>query len=405
MAVHIVDAIPGAGKSTAMINFINSSPATEKFLYITPYLEEVQRIKENCPEKDFYEPVLTDEKKSTKTKDIRRMFKDSKNIVSTHSLFMKFNDITKDSFKDGEYILIMDEVANVVQPLEICKQDLQILTTLINVDDDGHVTWKDPEYNGLFNKYKYLCDSGCLTMYGNSFVLWMFPINIFKHFKDVYVLTYLFKAQIQRYYFDYHKIQYDYLYVCGNSLDTYFLTTENTNVHYNYLDLISVLDNQKMNAIGDDTYALSKTWYMKNKDEYDRLKKNTYNFFKNIMKSKTCYNVWTTFKCYKAKIAGRGYTKGFIPLNARATNKYRDTYCAAYLVNIYLNPGVKNFFTQQGIDVDEDGYALSELLQWLWRTRIRSGESVAVYIPSKRMRNLLINWINEIGGNRDVINK
>ena len=60
----------------------------------------------------------------------------------------------------------MDEVANVVQPLEICKQDLQILTTLINVDDDGHVTWKDPEYNGLFNKYKYLCDSGCLTMYG-----------------------------------------------------------------------------------------------------------------------------------------------------------------------------------------------------------------------------------------------
>ena len=193
--------------------------------------------------------------------------------------------------------------------------------------------------------------------------------------------------------------------MCGNSLDTYFLTTENTNVHYNYLDLISVLDNQKMNAIGDDTYALSKTWYMKNKDEYDRLKKNTYNFFKNIMKSKTCYNVWTTFKCYKAKIAGRGYTKGFIPLNARATNKYRDTYCAAYLVNIYLNPGVKNFFTQQGIDVDEDGYALSELLQWLWRTRIRSGESVTVYIPSKRMRNLLINWINEIGGNRDVINK
>ena len=41
----------GKGKTSAAINFINQADEDEKFLFITPYLTEVKRIKEKCPDK------------------------------------------------------------------------------------------------------------------------------------------------------------------------------------------------------------------------------------------------------------------------------------------------------------------------------------------------------------------
>ena len=45
-------------------------------------------------------------------------------------------------------------------------------------------------------------------------------------------------------------------------------------------------------------------------------------------------------------------------------------------------------------DFDENLYALSELLQWIWRSTIRDNKPVCIYIPSERMLNLLIDWLN-----------
>ena len=36
------------------------------------------------------------------------------------------------------------------------------------------------------------------------------------------------------------------------------------------------------------------------------------------------------------------------------------------------------------------------MIQWIWRSAIRDGGEVYLYIPSSRMRMLLINWIDEI---------
>ena len=44
LTVNIVDAVCGAGKTSAAINMINNSDDDTKFLYITPYLNEVERI-------------------------------------------------------------------------------------------------------------------------------------------------------------------------------------------------------------------------------------------------------------------------------------------------------------------------------------------------------------------------
>ena len=71
----------------------------------------------------------------------------------------------------------------------------------------------------------------------------------------------------------------------------------------------------------------------------------------------------------------------------------------AYLVNIYYQVPVKRYFEYKNITVYEDLYALSEMIQWIWRSRIRGDEdghkeAIDLYIPSWRMRNLFKMWLD-----------
>jgi len=40
-------------------------------------------------------------------------------------------------------------------------------------------------------------------------------------------------------------------------------------------------------------------------------------------------------------------------------------------------------------------YALTEMIQWIWRTRIRNGEPVEVYMPSKKMLDIIQKWASD----------
>ena len=55
---------------------------------------------------------------------------------------------------------------------------------------------------------------------------------------------------------------------------------------------------------------------------------------------------------------------------------------------------IKQYLERNGATINEDMYALSELVQWTFRSRIREGEPINLYIPSERMRDILINWLN-----------
>ena len=66
-----------------------------------------------------------------------------------------------------------------------------------------------------------------------------------------------------------------------------------------------------------------------------------------------------------------------------------------------MNVGEKTFYYAHGIEADDDIYALSIMVQWIWRSAIRDGDEIYIYVPSKRMRELLIGWIDQTskGGN------
>ena len=105
--------------------------------------------------------------------------------------------------------------------------------------------------------------------------------------------------------------------------------------------------------------------------------------------------MWTCFKDYKSKCKGKGYTKGFVSCNARATNEYRHKKNLTYIVNIFNNPMILKFFRSKDVKVDENTFALSELIQWIFRSQLRDGKKINIYIPSKRMRMLLEKWLQQ----------
>lgn len=398
MTVNILDSIMGSGKTSSIINFINESDSDKRFLYITPYLTEVQRIIDSCPDKDFRQP----RNYGGKLVDIKRLFERKENIVSTHALFSMFDESIIELAYTNNYTLIMDEVTNVIEPYAISQQDAEtILEKYVHIEpDSGRLIWHDSTYRGKFEQYKRLCELGCLAFYGGKVLIWLFPISTFKAFREIYILTYLFEAQPQKYYYDYYGVEYKNMYVEGNSKETYRITEKNIKSKsiYNYSKLINILDNKKLNEIGDFTGSLSKSWYIRHYDDslVKQLKNNCHNYFINIVKTPSSDNLWTTFTDYQGLLAGKGYTKGFAPFNIRAVNEYKNKTSIAYLVNRYFNPYVKNFFVNKGIEIDEDLYATSEMLQFIWRSAIRDGKPINIYIPSKRMRTLLQEWIDSV---------
>lgn len=396
--VRIVDEMMGRGKTSAAINFINSSDDDQKFLFITPYLTEIERIMKECPRKKFRQPYYL---RGRKLEGIKELINNGCNIISTHALFQKFDLEVIDLCRAKNYTLIMDEVTDVIEKYDISDADFKVLhENFADIDEDtGLLRWKaSNDYHGKFAEEKRLCELNSLAYYGGSIMIWLFPIEAFNAFRHIYILTYMFKAQLQRYYYDYYHLPYQYIFVKGNSKDTYTFTEEKeiVNEEYNYEQLIHILYDSKLNLIGDRETDLSKAWYERNKNNSSmrQLKNNILNFFVNKRKSKTADNIWTTFKDYKKLLSGKGYGRGFVPLNMRASNDYRHRTSIAYPVNRYINPCIKQFFSKHGVKVDEDAYALSEMLQFIWRSAIRDGKEIWIYVPSVRMRTLLEQWIS-----------
>lgn len=402
MKVKVCDAIMGSGKTSAAINFMNKKADT-KFLFVTPYLKEVERIKAACPGKHFVSPS---DNHGSKLDCLHELLAAKRNIVSTHALFSSYTQYTGDLIHSMGYTLIMDEVFGVVEPIKTKKADIKILfeSGLATLAEDRlHVEWLDNRYDGTkFNDLMLKAKAKTLLYYKEQLLFWAFPPDIFSAFDDIYLLTYLFDSQMQRYYYDLHGLEYQYIGTTVSNGEFQFSETQMLPPYAKASKRkVHILNDDKLNRIGDSDYALSNSWFQKaakqrNCPLLEQLRKNTYNVFHNKFKSSSDDNMWTVYKPYKSKAGGGGYKSGFVACNARATNEYANKHYLAYCVNRFFDPLMKQYFSESGVRIDEDGYALSEMIQWIWRSAIRNGEDIWIYIPSNRMRRLLQNWLDEL---------
>lgn len=394
--IKVLDSIMGSGKTSYAIQMINENPE-KKYIYITPYLNEVERVLHSCS--GFKEPEAN-RSGDLKIDSLNDMLEQGVNIVSTHALFKLTTKKTIDALRLHNYTLILDEVVDVVSSEDFKKDDLATIVKaeLAHVDEQGYLIWNSQQYDGAYNKIKRLCNSRSVIVVKNTALVWVFPATIFKMFSDTYICTYLFDVQIQKYYFDLHGITYDYYRIIQDDKGRYKMIPkepgyidDTSHIHINIYE-------GKKNDIGSSSkysyYALSSTWYSKATNiQLKRVKDNLVGWFKNdLCKSPSDKNLWTCYKNNQKDLQASPYTKGFLACNARATNLYKDKTAVAYVINRFISPIVIGFFEIHNIKIsseEQEKYALSELLQFVWRSAIREHKEISLYIPSSRMRNIL----------------
>jgi hypothetical protein len=404
--VQIYDEIMGNGKTTKAIERMKKYiEEGVKFIYVTPFIKETERIQKAVGSSYVFTPdtkhyQVTDVLKGTendfyidtsflhlnKREHFKKMVSEGRCVALTHKLFTSLDSHDYKLFKD--YILILDEVIDPLEIINYGKQDIKIMNeiNLISLDNNNRVTFLKENYtDNAFKSVKEMCRNSDVFFLDGYFFVWVFPIEIFNAFSSVQILTYLFNGSVLSAYFKLYEIDYNILFADDTHIKKEIKTK---------LNIYKGLSNR----VGKNNSAFSKSWYQsRSKSQLKSMSKATTNIFERVFKTKSAENGFTSFKDYESKVKGSSFSKGFISLNCRATNDFCQKQSMSYLVNRYHTPQVINFFNQRGITLNQDLWALSEMIQWIWRGCIRNNEPMNLYIPSKRMRNLLIKWLEKEG--------
>lgn len=404
--IRVCDAIMSSGKSSACINYMNEHPE-KKYIYITPYLDEAERIRDGCPRLRFVEPIKgLPEFGYTKVGHTAELIRNGRNITTTHQAFKFYTEETLRLIKEHGYTLFIDENIDILMDVDTNQKDLDVLVDAgYLIEDVDRYTRTDKEYGGtMFCEIFRLLQSRDLIKItetnNNHLVYWALPAKLVTAFEDVFVLTYMFEGQDIKHFFDLHNLEYSYIYITKSDKGYEFSDILDYVPSYvsELFKHIHICDHKKLNDIGARTTDLSMGWYQKHPARVDQLRKNIFNYFTNLIPCKASDRLWATFNGYRTKLRGKGYSNSFLTFNKRATNDFAHCNVLVYAVNIYMNVGQKIFYTSRGITVDEDMYALSTMVQWIFRSAIRNGEDIYIYIPSKRMRTLLIKWMYGLAG-------
>ncbi len=401
----------GSGKTSATIDYMNSHP-DEKYIYITPYLDEANRIRQSCPSLKFIEPSnKLGEYKFKKIAHTAALISSGRNITTTHQAFKNYSKEMLENIRDKGYTLFIDENVDTMELCEFHSSDLQLAIDAGYIsDDNGSYSVIRSEYDGealqdMFNLFKSRelikvistseKDSNC-----NVSFYWTLPPELLTAFKDVYVLTYLFSGQSLHHLMKIHNIPFEYIGINHNAGGGYSFGNAPGYVPeyvHNIREMINVLDKDKMNDIGENYHALSVNWFKRDGGCVNKLKNNLLNYFTNINRDVPANRrLWGSYNGSFNKLKGKGYTKSYLAFNAKATNMYKDRDCLAYIANPFMNTNEKTFYKMNGVEVDEEMYALSIMVQWIWRSAIRDGKKINIYIPSRRMRTLLFRWIESL---------
>lgn len=424
--VKVIDAICGAGKTSYAIQMINDSykgvlKEEPKYIFVTPFISEVERIEKETNNK----LVAPNDNFGTKSLHVKKLIEEENSIVMSHELFSKIDEETLSDIEFNNYVLIMDEVANVLENLKVSKKDIEYLmkANAIEVGEKGKVNWIDKTYgsneNERFRDIMIHSENENLYILGNTALFWTMNVKAFSSFKEVYILTYLFEGQIQKYYYEFHEIKYE-KYSVQYKDNKYILVDYNAknDCRENMVQLLNVYEDykkptgreSKLNSnFGSkdgkhSQYYLSSTWFKSaNNEDLDVIRRNLNNYFRNYASAENSKIFWTTKKDVASKLKGAKciFNKkddrdkdNFIPMNTRATNIKGECVSVAYIYNRFMNPIEKKFFEERGIKVDQDLLAVSDLIQFLFRGCIRNNQVMNCYIPSKRMRDLLYMWMN-----------
>lgn len=407
--VYVADVIMGGGKSTSAINMINSADDDERFIYLTPYTDEYNRIADGCKHRGVIVPDVK-EGHGARIKHVQQLLKEGANISSSHALFDRYTVDMGEDIQKYNYTLFLDESYDVVRTAAKSKiADVQMMINRGDVIADektGELSFTDGfepmKGTSLEETYQDI-RTGRLIKCGEKLLFWKFPIHLLMSFKRIIILTYLFSSTCLKAYLEQHNVSFEYIGTKPLPAGGFrFCPVEEMPDYAAGLkDKVHILDNKKLNSIGDDWGALSVTRVRKdisenNAEMVKKLGRNIRNVHKNIYKCKNRDFIWSTCKDAIPYIGDKNIRARHVTWNQRAVNSYSSCHYMAYGLNIHNRPECASYFSTFGGTFSQDDYALGNMVQWIWRSAIRNGEEVWIYLPSKRMRTLLEGWLERV---------
>ena len=428
VTVEIVDAIMGSGKSTEIFKWIDANP-NDKYIYVSPLISEVGeggRVHREVMHTKFHSPNSDDEYK-TKSDDLLSLLKRGLNICCTHSLYLMMTSEHLKEIKDGGYVLIIDEELGVVDSYDyFSKSDLDSLIGFGCVkkqDSDGMLVWvgEDKNFDNKSHKYYKLkrdIMNGILysAKRADSMLVLQLPIKLFTVAKRVIIITYMFEGNTLSSFLNLKGVK------CKLFTEIVLPEVDKSEIR-KLINMYEVKGKWKQM----EKFKLSNTWYTVNgkgnassvdikliekfiisfaRATGATYKELMYTFPKN--RNFEAKKVSTVIKpkglidreelgfdddgkeCHKIE-------KVWIATQTRATNDYAHKTHLVHAFNRYPNIAVKSYFQDYGQPIDQDTFALAELLQWIWRSAIRNGEPINLCILSPRMRELFLDWLNDGG--------
>lgn len=442
MKIHLVDSIPGSGKSTWMLSQFkqwSDSGRYDQFVYVSPLLSEVGgervgnkfkdgRIQEALPDMDFRFPVPL---KGSKREHVKRLVMEGKNLSCTHSLFCSIDSDTRDLLRDRKNVLVIDESLYAIEHYKgVSRQTVKNMLDSgeIGVDEaTSRIKWNHKDFpctlmdgnedaDFEFKEFVELCDLGYAylcpvkdtktgDMKWSEVLLWQYPVDTLAVFDDVYVMTYLFEGSVMSSWCKIHGIE-----VVNVEPDLIRSTEE---VKSYLKENLVFLDNPSLRELSG--YSFSQDWWSKagkvrKKDGelyIDHVRRVIENMVKNKLSPMKLKVEDYLFTCPKdrweddgerkplQKVRGRGFTHAdWVYSGCRATNEFKGKKVVFYLINKHQNQRVKEYCDNKGFPVDPDKYAVAEMLQLLFRGCIREGNKMYVVMPGKRMYTLYQQWLN-----------
>ena len=412
--IKIEDYPCGSGKTTRMIENFKEG---QKYLVILPLLSEINRVIEASNDVEFVQP---DDKKGTKTDSLESHLLLGKNIATTHEMYERLVPMIRDGLLD-DYDIIIDEVPKVVE-MVTSKSKTSIQEFYLNagyLDVDARtglvrptMKWRqnrDEVSDTLSPKILAYAETGCLYLQEGKMFIWALPQSILTSGISVTVMTYKSEGSMLLAYL--RKLGLPYAVSNDNSSEEDFREKAAKLITIEDIPALSKTNfshTGQVKGMSSSSYAAKVARSLKNLKERKLVGIDINNILLTSMK-----DAWikaandnnrdakdrdeTPKKNSKPGVFAKGSRMkdvNWIANTTRGTNDYMHCSHLIYLYDQNINPFLARWLGDSS-QAFKDAYALTELIQWVWRSRIRKGEPITLYLPSPRMRRLFEEWLND----------